>query len=199
MAFLDQFSKKVSQVGQGAAQSAKNFAAVTKLNSMISEEEKKVNNLFYQIGKTYFETNSQNPAENLAGYVSAVTEALQTIETYKEQIKETKGITNCPNCGAEVSYSSSFCNSCGAKIPQQPQTRPQNDNTVRCSNCGNYVPKGYKFCTACGNVMNVPAEDSVVTAESDAPAEESAAAVCPSCGKEVNSDMAFCTGCGQKL
>ena len=42
MSFFDNFSKKISQAGQGAAQSAKNFAAVTKLNSMVSDEEKKI-------------------------------------------------------------------------------------------------------------------------------------------------------------
>ena len=84
----------------------------------MSEEEKKIDNLYYQIGKTYFETNRDYPEDNLAGYISAILEAMNTIEQYKEQIKETKGVTNCPNCGAEVPYTSSFCNACGTKMPQ---------------------------------------------------------------------------------
>lgn len=195
MAFFDDFSRKISQAGQGAAQSAKNFAAVTKLNSMISEEEKKADNLYYQLGKAYFGANSECPDANFVGYVNAITEALNNIEQYKEQIKETKGITNCPNCGAEVSYTSSFCNSCGTKMPQMQQYYVSNDNGVKCSNCGNFVPAGYKFCTSCGNVMGVPADEPEVTAASDS----ESSAKCPNCGKEITPGAMFCTGCGQQL
>ena len=49
MSFLDQIGKKISDVGQGVAQSTKNFADVTKLNGMISDEEKKIAVLYGNI------------------------------------------------------------------------------------------------------------------------------------------------------
>ena len=35
-------------------------------------------------------------------------------------------MANCPNCGSIVSYSSKFCQNCGAKLPEEPveQTDP---------------------------------------------------------------------------
>lgn len=195
MSFFDNFSKKISQAGQGAAQSAKNFAAVTKLNSMVSDEEKKIDNLYYQIGKAYFDANSERPDDNLVGYVNAVIEAMNNIEQYKEQIKETKGITNCPNCGAEVSYASSFCNSCGMKMPQVQQSYTPNDNTVKCNHCGNYVSVGYKFCTSCGNVIGMSTDENAAPSASDSESLTN----CPNCGKEIAQGAMFCTGCGHRL
>lgn len=193
MAFFNDLSKKLSQAGQDVAQSTKNFAAVTKLNSLVSEEEKKIDNLYYQMGKTYFETNSDYPEDNLAGYISAIIEAMNNIEKYKEQIKETKGVTNCPNCGAEVPYTSSFCNACGTKMSQVQSFVQTPENAVKCENCGNFVPNGYKFCTSCGNVIGAPAVEETEKTETQS------SGTCPNCGKEVNPGAMFCTSCGQQL
>ena len=67
MAFFDDLGKRISNAGQGVAQSTKNFANITKLNSMITEEEKKVDGLFLQIGKMYYENNALHP-EDLTEY-----------------------------------------------------------------------------------------------------------------------------------
>ena len=192
MAFFDDISKKISQAGQGVAQSTKNFASVTKFNNMVSDEEKKIETLYYQLGRAYFDNFAMAADPKLAGYVSAINASLANIENYKNQIKEIKGVTACPQCGAEISYASAFCNTCGARLPERAPVQAIPENSVQCANCGAFVSEGYKFCTSCGSVM--PAAPAA-PAEPTAPTTK----VCPNCNKVLPVEAMFCTGCGQML
>lgn len=198
MAFFDELGKKVSGAGQGAVQSAKNFAAITKINGMVSDEEKKINSMYYQIGKTYFQIHQNSPEENFAEYISSIRKSLSLIEDYKEQIKEIKGISNCPNCNAEVPYTSAFCNACGTKMPVHKKSMPQAANTLKCGNCGAAVPLGYKFCTTCGNVMNTELSNQNANIQPQT-TQQTKVNNCPNCGKELEDGAMFCTGCGHQL
>lgn len=51
MAFFDDLGKKLSQAGQTAVQKTKEITDIARINGLISDEEKKVNNNYYQIGK----------------------------------------------------------------------------------------------------------------------------------------------------
>ena len=53
MAFFDNLSKKVSEAGQKTIQKTKELADTSRLNAMIADEEKAINNAYYQIGKLY--------------------------------------------------------------------------------------------------------------------------------------------------
>ncbi len=151
MGFFDDFGKKMSQVGQNAAQQTKIIAETAKLNSRISDEEKQINNLYIQIGKNYFEANKDNDSAEYKELMVGITDAQARIAQYQEQIRVVKGIRNCPNCGAEVPNNSAFCNSCGAKMPAQ-ETAPvaAAPASVKCPQCGTDVAAGSKFCDGCG-------------------------------------------------
>jgi ribosomal protein L40E len=149
MSFLDQIGKKISDVGQGVAQSTKNFADVTKLNGMISDEEKKIAVLYGNIGKAYYSRHREDPGAEELDSINAVNEAFQNIEQYREQIKQIKGTKVCENCGAELASGASFCTNCGAQVAQ-PQAAPSSDGSGVCPSCGKPVAPGSKFCTNCG-------------------------------------------------
>ena len=51
MAFFDKLSKTVTEVSQKTIAKAKELADTSRLNSMISEEEKVIANQYFQIGK----------------------------------------------------------------------------------------------------------------------------------------------------
>lgn len=199
MAIFDEIGRKITNAGQGVAQSTKNFADITKLNGMISETEKKIGSLYSQLGQTFFEANKTAPAEPYSGMFSEISKQIENVSTYKDQIKKIKGVIDCPNCGAEVPYGSSFCNTCGMKIANLPSI--QDTSTVLCKKCGNEMPEGYKFCTVCGTAISMEvSEENTDTTDNDAIAEENQfKIVCPNCGKELFTDALFCTGCGQKL
>ena len=55
MAFFDDLSKKLSQATQTTVQKAQEMAEVAKLNSMVNDEEKRIESAYSQIGKTYCE------------------------------------------------------------------------------------------------------------------------------------------------
>lgn len=152
MAFFDDLGKKISQAGQSAVQKTKDITDTAKLNSAISEEEKKINNAYIQLGQQYMTLYGNNPEPAFAELVNIVNTAKASIEDYKKQISDIKKVTRCVNCGAEVSNSASFCNSCGAPVPKAANN-VSGDASVQCAVCGQMMTKGMKFCTSCGSKM----------------------------------------------
>ena len=119
MAFLNEMTEKISKAGQGVAQSTKNLAATAKLNASIAEEEKNIKACYTKIGEAYYLANNENPDEDMQEWVVSITESLEKISAYKEQLQKIKGIGVCPSCGEEVPADSAFCAHCGAKIEQE--------------------------------------------------------------------------------
>ena len=195
MAFWDNLSQKASETTAKAMQKAKEMSDIAKLNSMISEEETKINNTYYQVGKLYVTMHLQDHEEEFAGMIASLVEAEEKIKNYRQQIQDIKGVVRCSKCGAEVQSGVAFCSSCGAPMPK---VQPVNiDNMVRCKSCGAMVKKGVRFCTSCGKPMaqmTVSETTSVPVTES-----EEQSRVCPNCGAKIESGVAFCTECGTKL
>lgn len=160
MAFFDEVSKKLAKAGQGVAQSTKNVAAVAKLNSSISDEEKNINHQLALIGQAYYDLHQNDPEDAMAMAVQSIRRSKEQIAQYKEQILQIKGIVNCPNCGAEVPYSAAFCNTCGHKMPQPTAPQPEGDAAAFCQNCGARLSAGQKFCTTCGTPVPAEAEQA---------------------------------------
>ena len=150
MSFFDNIGKTISDVSQGAIQKGKGMADVVKFNSLISEEEKKINGLYQEIGKKYVEQYGAAPAEDLKEYVDQVYASKEKIAEYQEKVTELKGITRCPSCGAEVPNGAAFCSVCGAKMEEKPANPAEPADTLHCTSCGAVISPGSKFCTSCG-------------------------------------------------
>lgn len=152
VAFLDDFGKKISQAGQNTLQKTKDMADVAKINSQISDEEKRINDTYFQIGKQYVELHASDCEEAFKGMVQAIADAENKIKEYKEQIQDIKGIARCPKCGAEVAKGALFCSACGEKMPEQPVQEEvvAQVEEKKCSNCGAVIMEGALFCAECG-------------------------------------------------
>lgn len=148
MAFFEEIGKKVSQISSDTMKKTKDFSETTKLSSMISSTEKEVKELYTQIGKMYFEQNSDNPDELYLNLFSAIKEKQALVIQYNEQIKAIKGVTKCENCGAEVPSQSVFCPACGNKMPVCVTSVQENE--VICPQCGAVLNDTHQFCTSCG-------------------------------------------------
>ena len=119
MAFLDDLSRKLTQVGQEAASQTKMFAETTRINAKISDEERQLNAMFMQLGRNYFDANKDNPTAAFADTINNIRDAIHRIEVYKSDIRRARGMVACPNCGSEVSSNVQFCSYCGSKMPVQ--------------------------------------------------------------------------------
>ena len=100
MAFLEQLGKRLSDAGQGAAQQAKNFTDVTRLNSAISDKEKKITQLYASIGQAYYQRHRSDPDAEELQQIEAVNALFAEIAQCQEEIKQIKGVSKCPSCGA---------------------------------------------------------------------------------------------------
>ena len=182
MEFFNGIGKKITQTGQGVVQKTKDTAEIIKLNGAISDEEKKVNNAYFQIGQLYFSKYRDNADEDFSFLVEQVNNSLSQIEDLKQQIQHIKGVKVCNNCGAEIPENSMFCIGCGAKIVMQSEVNT--NNFIRCVKCNNLVEKGLKFCTFCGSTL---ADNTVIKTK------------CAVCGADLNGEVAFCSECGTKV
>lgn len=196
MAFFNNISKKVSEAGQTTIQKAKELSDITRYNSMISEEEKKVNNTYYQIGKLYVSMYANDASEEFVGMIASIAESEGKISEYRKLIQDIKGIRRCTNCGSEVAKDALYCNSCGTAMPKAETA--DNGDYFKCAGCGSMVKKGMRFCTTCGRTIEtvsmMPENGSVEVA-----AETVLVRKCSNCGTELTADMAFCSECGTKV
>lgn len=216
MAFFDDLGKKITQAGQAVSQKTKDFTGVAKLNAAISDEEKKLQHVYSQIGRLYVSKYGNNADPDFVGLISTTKEAEKNIINYRQQIQNIKGLVRCEKCGAEIPNNVLFCNACGASVAPSnayaPTNQPVNPNLVQCTGCGQMVSKDLKFCTACGAptapapAPAAPAPAPVPTAiptPTEAPAiptpVETAAKKCSNCGSEIPDGMAFCQECGTKV
>ncbi|MCL2828250.1 MAG: zinc ribbon domain-containing protein [Oscillospiraceae bacterium] len=205
MSLFDEIGKKLAQTSQSAAQKAKDLTETARLNGMISEEEKRINNAFQQIGKAYYETYGRSPDQLFAQLIAGINDSKEKMTAYAEQIKQIKGIANCQKCGGEVPYNAPFCSSCGSPMNTAPVPEASTDS-VLCRLCGASVASKAAFCTSCGNkieqvvdaVPPVEAEPVVVEPQPIIPPEP-ATTQCPGCGSELATNTAFCLNCGQKI
>lgn len=186
MAFYDDLNKMVSN----AKRKTKDITDSAKINSAISEEEKKINAVYYQIGKLYASLHPSDYEQDFNGMMAQVAEIEAKLASYRQQLQQIKGVKRCEKCGADVAMNSVFCPGCGSEMPRNEN----GEELVKCVACGNYVAKGLRFCTLCGNPM---ATQQVVAPAP--PVQEKSSGFCPNCGSNLLPDSDFCTECGAKV
>ncbi len=193
MAFLDDIGKKISNASQSAVQKTKDITDIARCNSIISDEEKKIQNLYMQIGKLYATMHRTDCEKDFAGMISSISESEKKIAELKTQIQTIKGITLCEKCGAEVADNAAFCSACGTPMPKA-DVAASNEPMINCPNCGQLISSELRFCLYCGKPVaanNVVAEPIV---------EETVNMInCKNCGQSISAELKFCLYCGKPL
>ena len=197
MSFFDNIGSKASAAGQAAAEKARNFAEVNRLSGVISDHEKRISRLYFEIGQSYYERHKDDPEAEELERIAAITDTNEKIAVCRNQIKTLKGVEKCPNCGADVQNGSQFCNNCGTRIPPASmKTAPKAGLT--CPTCGTELESDAAFCFNCGTKLAPTPAPAPAPAPAE-PAVEELKRSCPNCGTELESDAAFCFNCGAKL
>lgn len=146
MGFFDEVGKTISDAGQGALKKGKDLAGIAKYSSMITEEEKKIDELYYQIGKVYVQEHRESASCEFEHLIAEIRIAESKIKDYEEKISELKGLIKCYNCGSEIPGESTFCPVCGEKLIETVASNA----TPKCPHCGADVLADDKFCMSCG-------------------------------------------------
>lgn len=197
MAFFDDVGKKIASTSQGAVQKTKIIAETVRLNNMISNEGRNINNAYLQVGKLYYETYGADPDQLFLQLIAVINDSKSKIFTYSEQIKQCKGVVNCPKCGAEVSSNGVICNSCGSATNNPFQEVKPIVSGVPCQNCGAQMPADMIFCTNCGK--KIPEQSATENIEEQNTQTNADVDICAACGIEFEKSAIFCPGCGKKI
>ncbi len=197
MAFFEDLGKKITQTSQEVMQKTKDFTDVAKLNSALSDEESRVNNIYCQIGQLYASLHGQDNDVEFIELLTELNDANKKIENIKQEIQDIKGVKRCNICGAEIQKNSAFCSSCGSAVPQEIKLSYEGYNTCLC--CGNKIAEDVRFCTFCGTPVQANAnilanEEAVLLSE-----EKVNEKICSTCGTKIEADALFCVNCGTKI
>lgn len=152
MAFFNEIKNKVVDTTQSAVKATKEMAEVSRLNSQISEEQRKIWNLHSQIGQMYFEKYGAEAEPPFDEMCTAIITANEQIAKLQNDIRTVKGLKRCPNCNADIPLTAAFCASCGAAAaaPEPSQAVSAVVEKRVCTHCGAELENGASFCSTCG-------------------------------------------------
>ena len=153
MAFFEQIGKHLTDASQNVAQQTKNIADVSKMNSAISEREKRILQLYSLIGQSYYDRHKNDCLAEEMDKIVEINALFSEISDFREKIKQIKGVTKCQNCGADVPADASFCNACGTKVIRFTESYVKETRERRCPACNTVVDKDNLFCNNCGKEL----------------------------------------------
>ena len=133
--FFEKISKNITDTGKVVTEKTKQVSETAKLNAKIVSSENTISTNYTILGKYYYDTFKENPAEEVAEACNAITAATESIASMKAQLLSIKGLVKCTACGAECPIDNNFCGKCGAvlekpEIPAIEETEEELDITV---------------------------------------------------------------------
>ena len=114
MGLLNSISKTASNIGQ----KGKDVANTAKLNHQISEEEKRIEKLYEEIGKQYCQLHGEDYEDAFTEFMLAMHESEEKINSLKAEVHALQGLVKCPHCGEDIPLGTAFCPKCGGKIEE---------------------------------------------------------------------------------
>ena len=114
-------AKKTEEAVEVVAKKTEETVEVQKIKSQIRVLERNNERDFQDIGKIIFERYQKGKVidTEFVELCEAIEEREESIDNYKKQVAEIKGLDVCPNCKEHVEPSVVFCPKCGAKIEQE--------------------------------------------------------------------------------
>ncbi len=157
MALFNDFKKKVVGTTQSAVKATKDLAESSKLNSQVTDEQRKIEGLYSKLGKLYFEHFGDQAEQPLKELCDEIKTAQEIITGLQLEIQRVKGIKICPNCGAELALTVGFCSECGTAVETPAATEekePIIEKSKHCASCGAELEEGALFCSSCGQKVS---------------------------------------------
>ena len=113
-------AKKTEEAVEVVAKKTEETVEVQKLKSQIRVMERNNERDFQDIGKMVYERYQKGKEVDaeFVEFCEAIKERETSIEEYKKQVAELKGLDVCPKCKAHVETNATFCPKCVAKIEE---------------------------------------------------------------------------------
>lgn len=153
MDFFEQIGRKITNAGQNVAQQTKNFADISQVNSIISENQKKISQSLLELGEMYYGSHKDDSSAEFYEIITEINKLYFEIEQKQEKIKQIKGVVKCPQCGADVVPNAAFCNVCGSKIKRETAEAAKDESQIYCPVCQAVVDPADSFCNHCGTKL----------------------------------------------
>lgn len=198
MAFWDNFEKKATDATANVVSKVKGVSDITRLNSMVTEEENRIREIYLKIGQTYVALHGRDNEAGFADLLNVFRASQLKIEQYKQEIMDIRGVQKCEKCGAEVAAGAAFCMTCGAQIPKIQPNPAVNAGKI-CKKCGATVGQNARFCTSCGTPYVGETSVNPVLEVTPQPQVNVTKKVCTNCGAELQDGVAFCIQCGMPV
>ena len=199
MAFLNDISRKATEVAAKTVLKTQEAAETVRLNNQVYELEKILEESYKNLGKRYVEIHMYECEDELSELVNRIIIVNNQLINLQKKLQEIRSSLLCPNCGAQITPGISFCSSCGFRIPSNADLTEY----IFCEKCGAKNKKGTKFCTSCGMIINYSnMEQQIDNVNNKNPdySTKTVEKICPNCGNiETEEDMLFCSICGTKL
>ena len=143
MDFFNKVGETITNKGKDVTKKVKDIAEIGNLNGQISVQEEIIQNLYFEMGKMFYEDNKEKEDTPYQEKCQQIKEAYAEIDRLKTAIQNLKGIQVCPKCGAELK---------GDAVNVDPEVvvEEEEEEIGYCSNCGNKLEKEAVFCTKCG-------------------------------------------------
>ncbi len=127
--FLNKMSGSLASAGKDLGKVAKNAGEVMRLQNEIRANEAKIHKGWLapsieakiqehllEIGKRYYATIKENPAEEYVYLVGCVRKLEERIADDQESLNNLRRIKVCPECGAQLAPDAVMCASCGTRV-----------------------------------------------------------------------------------
>lgn len=112
----EDLGQKIADAGKDVSGRMKKAADLVCLKQKLSNEERKLQTAYMEIGKLYYESHEGEIDEKFIPLFENAAAAAAAAADYKEQISQAKNQVQCPSCGAYQSADAAFCNQCGASL-----------------------------------------------------------------------------------
>lgn len=124
MDFLNSLANKSKDV----AGKAKKLAEVTGLNAQVAAKESEMKTVYAEIGKKVYQKKAAWKDVDFSVLFGKLEGIEAEIAKLREEIRTTKGVTLCANCGAELDMEVSFCPKCGIPVSKAEESAEETED-----------------------------------------------------------------------
>ena len=118
MEFVEKISGEFEKAAKSVVKETNKVIKSTKLSLNITDLEGRLDDIYKEIGKAFFEYNECGKDEmpDLSEQFEKASSLKKEIEDAKAALRDIRNRTRCTSCGSEIGKTDIFCKKCGERI-----------------------------------------------------------------------------------